>query len=213
MPSANPNLMTIAFYETSKISSRLATRHIPPPRALFFEPCATNPTRTSPTSADHEDAFVLAAHRAKLLPLPPARRSRGDITLPVRFALAPSLCDCTRARTPTTSTHVGRRRHPLPVNTLAVHLAASSNNNIATLLEHAAHAKELWKDMVTPGVYDAPLWDVLDLVSEVVLRGMGVVWWRTELRSLDETPQLDAGCAPRASRRRRAPKLHSKFLP
>ncbi|KAF7366844.1 Clampless protein 1 [Mycena sanguinolenta] len=52
-------------------------------------------------------------------------------------------------------------------------LFSSSGGNIATLMSHAAHVKELRQTMIALGVYDPALWDALDLVWEVVLGGMG----------------------------------------
>ncbi|KAJ7430166.1 hypothetical protein FB451DRAFT_966695, partial [Mycena latifolia] len=52
--------------------------------------------------------------------------------------------------------------------TLASHLCASSGGNLSSLLAHAGHVKELWKDMVALGMYEPALWDLLDLAWEVV---------------------------------------------
>ncbi|KAF8183021.1 hypothetical protein K438DRAFT_1975278 [Mycena galopus ATCC 62051] len=64
--------------------------------------------------------------------------------------------------------HVDAVLLPLPLSIPHVH-------DIATLLEHAAHLKELWQNTIVLGVYDAPLWDALDLVWEVLQGGVDVV--------------------------------------
>ncbi|KAJ7434357.1 hypothetical protein FB451DRAFT_1418918 [Mycena latifolia] len=40
--------------------------------------------------------------------------------------------------------------------------------NLSVLMGHAGHVKELGQDMVTLGMYDAELWDALDLTWEVL---------------------------------------------
>ncbi|KAJ7450779.1 hypothetical protein FB451DRAFT_1052094, partial [Mycena latifolia] len=51
---------------------------------------------------------------------------------------------------------------------LAAHLCAAASGNLTVLMGHAGHVKELWQDKVALGVYDAELWDALDLVWEVL---------------------------------------------
>ncbi|KAJ7151301.1 hypothetical protein C8R43DRAFT_924179 [Mycena crocata] len=57
---------------------------------------------------------------------------------------------------------------------LSAHLCASAAGNVNALLAHAGHVKELWQDMVALGLYDAELWDALDLSWEVVLGGLNL---------------------------------------
>ena len=64
-------------------------------------------------------------------------------------------------------------RTPAALHPLQHHLIAACGGNVAALMDHAAHVKELWQDMVALGVYDPALWDALDLAWEVVLGGMG----------------------------------------
>ncbi|KAF7366835.1 Clampless protein 1 [Mycena sanguinolenta] len=161
-------------------------------------------------------AVVLAAHCAKLPPLPPAPvSSHSTLTLPVlpinlpsppAFAIlhawmytgrldaalgsllplpAPFLATLSSASSSSRSSsrsHGGPSAHdvvlqtlrnPSAMHPLQHHLFSASGGNVATLLNHAAHVKELWQDMVALGVYDPALWDALDLAWEVVLGGMG----------------------------------------
>jgi hypothetical protein len=59
-------------------------------------------------------------------------------------------------------------------HTLASHLCASAGGNLSALMSHAGHVKELWQDMVARGMYDASLWDALDLAWEVVLGALNL---------------------------------------
>ncbi|KAJ6565521.1 hypothetical protein DFH09DRAFT_467038 [Mycena vulgaris] len=58
---------------------------------------------------------------------------------------------------------------PPALHALAAHLCAASSSDLAALIRHAGHVKELWQDMVPLGVSDPELWDALDLAWEVVL--------------------------------------------
>ncbi|KAJ6565616.1 hypothetical protein DFH09DRAFT_1314907 [Mycena vulgaris] len=60
------------------------------------------------------------------------------------------------------------------LHALASHLCASSCSNLSALVGHAGHVKELWQDTVALGVYDAELWDALDLAWEVVLGALNL---------------------------------------
>ncbi|KAJ7151310.1 hypothetical protein C8R43DRAFT_1004787, partial [Mycena crocata] len=51
---------------------------------------------------------------------------------------------------------------------LSAPLCASAAGNLSALMAHAGDVKELWPDMV----YDAELWDALDLAWEVVFGGV-----------------------------------------
>jgi hypothetical protein len=59
-------------------------------------------------------------------------------------------------------------------HTLASHLCAAAGGNLSALMSHAGHVKELWQDMVALGMYDASLWDALDLAWEVVLGALNL---------------------------------------
>ncbi|KAJ7243620.1 hypothetical protein B0H12DRAFT_1003913, partial [Mycena haematopus] len=177
---------------------------------------------TSSKSAPSSDAavfpvhaVVLAAHCAKLPPLPPSRgpSASGAVTLPVLPFTLPSppafailhtymythrldaalgallplppafLSSLASASSPSSSSRSAHSAHdilrttlanPTHLHPLATHLAASEGGNLAALMAHAAHVKELWQDMVALGVYDPALWDALDLAWEVVLGAMNV---------------------------------------
>ncbi|KAF7366852.1 Clampless protein 1 [Mycena sanguinolenta] len=58
-------------------------------------------------------------------------------------------------------------RTPPPPVPLAAHLFSASGANITMLLNHAAHVGELWQGVVALGVYNAELWNALDLAWEV----------------------------------------------
>ncbi|KAJ7618611.1 hypothetical protein FB45DRAFT_1033806 [Roridomyces roridus] len=60
------------------------------------------------------------------------------------------------------------------IHALAAHLAASAGGSLSALMAHARHVKELWQDMVALGLYDAELWDALDLAWEVVLAALNL---------------------------------------
>ncbi|KAJ6565611.1 hypothetical protein DFH09DRAFT_1363786 [Mycena vulgaris] len=63
---------------------------------------------------------------------------------------------------------------PPALHALASHLCAASASNPSALMGHAGHVKELWQEMVALGVYDAELWDALDLAWEVVLGALNL---------------------------------------
>ncbi|KAF8182992.1 hypothetical protein K438DRAFT_1839403 [Mycena galopus ATCC 62051] len=178
-----------------------------PTHALAISP-ASSKSSSGKASIFAVHSVVLAAHCAKLPPLPPARApsASGAVTLPVLpFALpSPPAFTILHAYMYThrvdavlaallplpssflaplsassgsgaASTIAAALASPPHLHTLAAHLASHSSSNISTLLEHAAHVKELWQDMVALGMYDPPLWSALDLAWEVVLGAMNVV--------------------------------------
>ncbi|KAJ6573052.1 hypothetical protein DFH09DRAFT_1362204 [Mycena vulgaris] len=63
---------------------------------------------------------------------------------------------------------------PPALHALASHLCAASASNPSALMGHAGHVKELWQEMVALGVYDAELWNALDLAWEVVLGALNL---------------------------------------
>ncbi|KAJ7130511.1 hypothetical protein C8R44DRAFT_775635 [Mycena epipterygia] len=108
----------------------------------------------------------LAPALASLLPLPPAflaslerpstSHSRSHSQDAAHAAILSALAS-------------GTARH-----SLAAHLHAASGGSLTALMGHAGHVKELWQDMVALGLYDAPLWDALDLAWEVVLGALNL---------------------------------------
>ncbi|KAJ7618608.1 hypothetical protein FB45DRAFT_981190 [Roridomyces roridus] len=101
----------------------------------------------------------LDAALAALLPLPPAFLET--------LAPGPS-ADAPHARV---SAALSSRS---AIHALAAHLAASAGGSLSALMAHAGHVKELWQDMVALGLYDAELWDALDLAWEVVLAALNL---------------------------------------
>lgn len=57
---------------------------------------------------------------------------------------------------------------------LAVQLLQAEGGNLGRLTADAAHVKEAWQDMVSLGMYDAQLWDTIDLCWEVVLAALNL---------------------------------------
>ncbi|KAJ7639724.1 clp1-like protein [Mycena polygramma] len=103
----------------------------------------------------------LDAALASLLPFPPA--------------FLESLSGRGRGEHPPAAVVSAALGTPAVRHTLAAHLySAAGGGNIGALMAHAAHVKELWQDMVALGMYDAPLWDALDLAWEVVLGAMNL---------------------------------------
>ena len=61
---------------------------------------------------------------------------------------------------------------------LASALAHGASHNLSHLTSCAAHAKELWQDMVSLGMGDALLWDTLDLCWETILAAIQLAFSR-----------------------------------
>ena len=57
---------------------------------------------------------------------------------------------------------------------LAAQLMQAEGGNLSRLTADAAHVKEAWQDMVSLGMYDAQLWDTIDLCWEVVLAALNL---------------------------------------
>ena len=57
---------------------------------------------------------------------------------------------------------------------LSSFLCSSASCNLQTLMNHAAHVKELWQDMVALGLYSPELWDTIDLAWEVILGALNL---------------------------------------
>ncbi|KAJ6464085.1 hypothetical protein C8R45DRAFT_840748, partial [Mycena sanguinolenta] len=109
----------------------------------------------------------LDAALASLLPLPPA-------FLASLASASSSRSSSSRSSSASAADIISATlRTPSALHPLQHHLFASAGGNVAALMDHAAHVKELWQDMVALGVYDPALWDALDLAWEVVLGGMG----------------------------------------
>ncbi|KAJ7123423.1 hypothetical protein C8R44DRAFT_875622 [Mycena epipterygia] len=87
--------------------------------------------------------------------LPP---SSGPNHLPLQLPLPPQDAAILAALASGTARHM-----------LAAHLHAASGGSLTALIGHAGQVKGLWQDMVALELYDAPLWDALDLAWEVVL--------------------------------------------
>ncbi|KAI5896904.1 clp1-like protein [Schizophyllum commune H4-8] len=61
---------------------------------------------------------------------------------------------------------------------LASALAHGASYNLSHLTSCAAHAKEMWHDMVSLGMNDALLWDTLDLCWEIILAALNLAFSR-----------------------------------
>ncbi|KAJ7700376.1 hypothetical protein B0H17DRAFT_1157889 [Mycena rosella] len=171
-----------------------------PTHALAITPSAKGPgAADAPHAIFPIHAVVLAAHCAKLPRLPHAARpARSTATLllqpltlpsPQAFALLhafmythrlapllaallplpPAFLEPLTHASLLAALESGSARHAL-----AAHLCAAAGANLSALMAHAAHVKELWQDMVALGMYDAELWDALDLAWEVVLGALNL---------------------------------------
>ncbi|KAJ7441210.1 hypothetical protein FB451DRAFT_1298914, partial [Mycena latifolia] len=162
----------------------------------------SHPERDAPHAIFPVHAVVLAAHCAKLPRLPPApppAPSRAaSATLPVLPLTLPSpqafailhaflythrLAPALASLLPLPPAFLEPLTHasltaaldsPSTRHALAAHLCAAASGNLSVLMGHAGHVKELWQDMVALGVYDAELWDALDLAWEVVLGALNL---------------------------------------
>ncbi|KAF7366873.1 hypothetical protein MSAN_00946000 [Mycena sanguinolenta] len=136
---------------------------------------ASRRTRTEQETRAYVPYTRDPTQRPPLPVLPIALQSSG----PLAFAiLAPCLPPPHPAPLPVlTEKHLPamsscRLSTPPPLSTLAVHLFSSIGGNFMTLLNYAAHVKELWKDMVALGVRCGTV-GCAGLAREVVLGGMG----------------------------------------
>ncbi|KAI5826085.1 clp1-like protein [Schizophyllum commune Tattone D] len=147
-------------------------------------------------------ALVLAAHCAHVEPLDAAAPQPGGSVLPLRVvrmavpspaafpilhaymynhradavaqALFPALpAGAARAFAThqgiTAALGSGQAKHQL-----AAQLMQAEGGNLSRLTADAAHVKEAWQDMVSLGMYDAQLWDTIDLCWEVVLAALNL---------------------------------------
>ncbi|KAJ7151318.1 hypothetical protein C8R43DRAFT_1127602 [Mycena crocata] len=147
-----------------KCSLALSIARVPPPRAQFYR-YARSPSPPRKLSVSCTRSCT---------PTASTQRSPRSCPWPSSFieSLAASFCS-SGAPTPIALIHAALST-PQTRPALSAHLCASAAGNPSALMAHAEHVKELWQDMVALGLYDAKLWDALDLAWEVVLGGLNL---------------------------------------